>query len=105
VWKFRQASRSAIDEALPLFYGAIQRDPEFASAYAMAAWCYSLRKVNRWVNDPEREVAEGTRLVRRAVELGQNDALALASSVHPLAHLVAIWTAASHRLTEHWRWT
>src|SRR6185369_10472265 len=32
MWKFRQVSRSAIDEALPLFYEAIQRDPEFASA-------------------------------------------------------------------------
>ena len=87
MWKFRQVSRSAIDEALPLFYEAIQRDPEFASAYAMAAWCYSLRKLNRWVTDPEREVTEGTRLVRRAVELGQDDAVALAASVHALAHL------------------
>ncbi|MEZ5833418.1 MAG: winged helix-turn-helix domain-containing protein [Dongiaceae bacterium] len=87
MWKFRQASGSAIDEAQPLFYEAIQRDPEFASAYAMAAWCYSLRKVNRWMTDPGREIADGTRLVRRAVELGQNDAVALASSVHPLVHL------------------
>ena len=88
MWKFRQASRSAIGEALPMFYEAIRRDPEFASAYAMAAWCHSLRKVNRWVTDPEQEIAEGTRLVRRAAELGQNDALALASSVHALLHLV-----------------
>jgi TolB-like protein len=87
MWKFRQASRGAIDEALPMFYEAIQRDPEFASAYAMAAWCHSLRKANRWVTGPE-EIAEGTRLVRRAVELGQNDAVALASSVHALLHLV-----------------
>ena len=88
MWKFRQASRSAIDEALPMFYKAIRRDPEFASAYAMAAWCHSLRKVNRWMTDPEQEIAEGTRLVRRAAELGQNDAVALASSVHALLHLV-----------------
>ena len=87
MWKFRQVSRSAIDEALPLFYEAITRDPEFASAHAMAAWCYSLRKINRWATDPEREVAEGTRLVRRAVELGHDNAVALASSVHALAHL------------------
>src|SRR5262245_46229265 len=87
IWKFRQVSRSATDEALPLFYEAIQRDPEFASAYAMAAWCYSLRKINRWATDPERDIAEGTRLARRAVELGQNDAVALASSVHPLVQL------------------
>ena len=87
MWKFRQVTRSAIDDALPLFYEAIQRDPEFAVGYAMAAWCHSLRKVDRWMTDPERETAEGTRLVHQAVALGQNDALALASSVHALVHL------------------
>ena len=88
MWKFRQVSRGATDEALPLFYEAIQRDPEFASAYAMAAWCHSWRKLSRWMTDLEREVAEGTRLARRAVQLGQNDAVALAASAHALAHLV-----------------
>ena len=88
MWKFRQVSRSAIDEALPLFYEAIRRDPEFASAYAMAAWCHSWRKLSRWVTDLKREVAEGTRLARRAVELGQDDAVALAASAHVLTHLV-----------------
>ena len=88
MWKFRQVSRNATDEALPLFYEAIQRDPEFASAYAMAAWCHSWRKLSRWMTDVGREVAEGTRLARRAVQLGQNDAVALAASAHALAHLV-----------------
>jgi TolB-like protein len=88
MWTFRQVSRNATDEALPLFYEAIQRDPEFASAYAMAAWCHSWRKLSRWTTDVGREVAEGTRLARRAVQLGQNDAVALAASAHALAHLV-----------------
>jgi TolB-like protein len=87
MWSFRQMSRSAIDAALQLFYEAIQRDPEFASAYAMAGWCHSWRKLSRWLNDFEREIAEGTRLVRRAVELGQDDAVALAASGHALTHL------------------
>ena len=87
MWKFRQVSRSAIDEALAMFHQAIRRDPEFAAAHAMAAWCHSWRKLNRWSTDPDREIAEGTRLVRRAVELGQDDAVALAASVHALVHL------------------
>lgn len=87
IWTFRKECKDAIDAAQPLFYEAIQRDPEFASAYAMAAWCYSWRKLSRWVTDREREVAEGTRLARRAVELGQSDAVALAASAHALAHL------------------
>lgn len=87
VWTFRKESRNAIAAAQPLFYEAIQRDPEFASAYAMAAGCYSWRKLSRWLTNPEEEVAEGTRLARRAVELGQNDAVALAAGAHALAHL------------------
>jgi TolB-like protein len=88
IWTFRKECKDAIDAAQPLFYEAFQRDPEFASAYAMAAWCFSWRKISRWVTDAEREAAEGTRLARRAVELGQNDAVALAVSAHALAHLV-----------------
>jgi TolB-like protein len=87
MWTFRKDCRSAIDAAQPLFYEAIQRDPEFASAYAMAAGCYSWRKLSLWLTDREGEVAEGTRLARRAVELGQNDAVALAAGAHALAHL------------------
>lgn len=87
MWNFHQVSRSAIDEALAMFYEAMQRDQEFASAHAMAAWCYSWRKLSRWVTDFEREVTEGTRLARRAVELGRDDAVALAASAHALAHL------------------
>ena len=46
-----QGTREAIDEALPLFLKAIQLDPDFASAYAMAAWCYFWRKINGWMDD------------------------------------------------------
>jgi hypothetical protein len=40
MWSFHQATSEAIDEALSMFHEAMQRDPDFASAYAMAAWCY-----------------------------------------------------------------
>ena len=81
-------SQAAIDEALPLFYRAIEIDPDFASAYAMAAWCHVWRKVNGWMTDPAQEVTEGIRLVRRAMELGKDDAVALTRSGHALGHLV-----------------
>ena len=80
-------TREAIDEALPLFEQAIKLDPDFASAYAMAAWCYVWRKVNGWMTDRPREIAEGARLARRAVELGRDDAVALTRGGHALAHL------------------
>jgi len=88
MWTFRKDSRNAIAAEQPLFGEAIQRDAEFASAYAVAARCYSWRKLIHWLTDPEAEVAEGTRLAHRAVELGQNDAVALAGGAHALAHLV-----------------
>ncbi len=80
-------TREAIDEALSLFEKAIRLDPDFASAHAVAAWCYFWRKVNGWMTDQPREVAEGIRLARRAVELGRDDAVALTRSGHALAHL------------------
>lgn len=83
----QRGSREAIDEALPLFEQAIELDPEFASAYGMAAWCYFWRKVNGWMTDRAQEVAEGARLARLAVELGRDDAVALTRGGHALSHL------------------
>src|ERR1700682_550298 len=37
--KLHQPSPDAVNEALHLFYRAIELDPEFASAYGRAAWC------------------------------------------------------------------
>ena len=64
-------TREANDEALKMFYRAIELDPDFASAYGMAARCYSQRKTAGWMTDRAKEVAEAARLARRAAELGQ----------------------------------
>jgi len=85
--RVHHGSADTIDQALPLFHAAIAADPEFASAYAMAAWCHCWRKVNGWMRDPEREAAEGARLARCAVDLGRGDAVALTRSGHALGHL------------------
>lgn len=85
--KLHPGTRESIDQALPLFEKAIEFDPDFASAYAMAAWCHCWRKINGWMTDRPREMAEGVRLARRAVELGRDDAVALTRSGHALAHL------------------
>jgi TolB-like protein len=82
-----RGTREAINEALPLFYKAMQLDPEFASAHAMAAWCHFWRKINGWMTDRPQEIAEGVRLARLAVELGKDDAVALTRGGHALAHL------------------
>ena len=69
--------KGAIDEALLLFYRAIQLDPEFAAAYGMAAWCHVQRRNYGWVHDDVQESAEARRLAEQAVRLGNEDAVAL----------------------------
>ncbi len=80
-------TREAVDEAMRLFHKAIALDPEYAAAYGAAAWSHVWLKVNGWMSDPEREIAEGARLARRAIELGNNDAVALTRGGHALVHL------------------
>jgi TolB-like protein/DNA-binding SARP family transcriptional activator/Tfp pilus assembly protein PilF len=75
-------------EALQLFYRAIELDPDFASAYGMAAYCYCHRKTNGWIADREEEIAETARLARRAVELDKDDAVALSCGGFALAYVV-----------------
>ncbi|MGY3175661.1 TolB-like protein [Pseudomonas sp. TE12234] len=85
--KLHNGTREALDEALPLFYKAIELDGEFASAYGMAAWCHFWRKINGWMTDQAQEIAEGVRLARLAVALGRDDAVALTRGGHALSHL------------------
>ena len=74
---FSKFTRVGNDEALRLFSRAIELDPEFASAYGMAAACYDQRILGGWVIDRTEEVREAKRLAQRAIELGRDDALAL----------------------------
>ena len=85
---FHQGNQEGMNEALPLFYQAIERDPGFASAYAMAAACLFWSKFNGWVADRSEVMSEGARLAYRAIELGKDDAVALARGGHALANFV-----------------
>jgi adenylate cyclase len=87
---YQYGGREANAEALRLFHQAIELDPEFASAsaYGMAAICYDFRKASSWMTDPANDVTETARLARRAVELGKDDAVALATSGRALAYVV-----------------
>ncbi|RXT48612.1 winged helix-turn-helix domain-containing tetratricopeptide repeat protein [Bradyrhizobium betae] len=86
---YRFTIREANVEALQLFKRAIELDPEFASAYGMAAYCYVKDRTNRWpTDDLARDIAETDRLARHAIRLGSDDALALATSAGALAYVV-----------------
>jgi TolB-like protein/DNA-binding SARP family transcriptional activator len=81
-------TREGNDEALKMFYRAIELDPDFASAYGMAARCYSQRKTAGWTTDRAKEVAEAERLARLAAELGRDDPVAMWSAGLALAFVV-----------------
>jgi TolB-like protein/class 3 adenylate cyclase len=85
---YQFANRQANDEALRLFNSAIDLDPDFASAYGRAAFCYAFAKTNGWTSVTAKEIAEVKRLAQRAVELGKDDAIALAAAGWALAHIV-----------------
>jgi len=71
-------TRESTTEALELLSRSIALDPDFASPYGAAAFCYVVRKINGWTTDRLREIAESTRLARVVAQLGNDDALALA---------------------------
>ena len=92
---FHLWTREGCAKALSNFYRAIEIDPTFASAYALAAWCYCQRKVNGWRTDPAEEAVETERLARRAVGLGTADALVLGVAGLALGYIVGDISAAN----------
>lgn len=81
------ANRQANEEALRLFYSAIELDPDFVSAYDRAALCYGYEKGHGWLSNTASEIAEVRKLAQRAVELGKDDAMALSGSGWALAYV------------------
>jgi TolB-like protein/class 3 adenylate cyclase len=81
-------TREANEEALRLYYKAIELDTDFSTAYAAAGGCLCMRKGSGWVIDREKEIAEARRLARLAVQLGSNDATVLCDAGHTLAFVV-----------------
>jgi adenylate cyclase len=82
-----QYSKTTNKKAFQFFVSAIDLDPGYASAYAMATRCISLRAQNGWLTNPGEEIPEGLRLARRAIELGRDDPLVLAVGGYVIAYL------------------
>jgi TolB-like protein/class 3 adenylate cyclase len=75
-----EGTKDGEDEALRLFYSAIERDPGFATPYGMAALRYLVRRNTGRVEDKDREEAETRRLATRVSVIGSDDAVALSSA-------------------------
>src|SRR5262249_18597050 len=87
VANFYKRTREGNDEALSLFYQAIERDPDYSAAFAAAAWCFGNAKASGWVIDQEQDVAEVRRLSRRALQSGKDDATVLCQVGYVLAYV------------------
>ena len=83
-----QYTKDGFNDALQLFYRAIEMDPNFAAPYGMAARCYARHKADGWATDRLDETAETARLARSAAKLGKDDAVALCSGGFALAYVV-----------------
>jgi adenylate cyclase len=62
-------TREGNEEALNLTSRAIELDPRYASAMALAAWCYTLRVAQGWVENTHDETDKAMRLARAAIEI------------------------------------
>jgi adenylate cyclase len=85
---YRYGDQIATAEALRLFNGAIELDPDFALAYSHAGHCYAHTKTNGWFSGTANEIAETSMLAQRALELGKDDAGVLCGSGWALAFVV-----------------
>jgi len=64
-------------EALRLLHRAVEIDPRYAAAYALASYCHVRQYSQGWVSPSDPAMAEGTRMARLAAEHGQDDPEAL----------------------------
>ncbi|MCH8155488.1 MAG: CadC-family transcriptional regulator, partial [Proteobacteria bacterium] len=60
------------EEVLRLTAKAIELDERYALAMALAAWCYTLRTTNGWVDAMDDEAEEAMRLARAAIEIDKD---------------------------------
>jgi TolB-like protein/class 3 adenylate cyclase len=78
----RKATASAFD----LLRRAIERDPQYGSALALAADCHMNFHVNGWTSDPESNRCEGIDLARRALRVASDDPGVLGRAAHVLGY-------------------
>jgi adenylate cyclase len=67
-----------VNRALVFLEKAVNLDPDYAAAYALAANCRGRRLFQSWGDDPDLEAAVGAREARLALEKGSDDPEVLA---------------------------
>ena len=78
--------RDRIIEALDLLGRALERDPLYGPALALAAACHNALHVSGWTSDPEANRREGMNLARRALRCAGDDPDTLARAAYMLGY-------------------
>jgi adenylate cyclase len=78
--------RSSIIQAIDLLEQAIERDPSYGPALALAAMCYQNLHMNGWSKDQEADCRLSIDLARRAIRVGSDDPFVLSASAHALGY-------------------
>ena len=91
-------TREGLTEALELLKQALEIDPRYGTAAALAATCHTLKIVQGWAADPKWEIAEATRLSFLALSIDANDAETLALVGRGRAYLSGDFDAAMEML-------
>jgi TolB-like protein/class 3 adenylate cyclase len=76
-----------INLALDLLGQAINRDPRYGPALALAAFCHVHLDVNGWADNPEANQRTGVDLARQALQVAADDPNVLGHAAFVLAHL------------------
>ena len=66
-------AKEPVAQALDLLERAIDRDPRYGPALAVAAFCYSQRVWSGWTDDPEKERRIGIERARQALQCARHD--------------------------------
>jgi TolB-like protein len=69
-----EGTEESLEAALSTLGKALQIDPDYAPAMALAAYCYAGGSIQGWSNDITGDAERGLRLAARALELGKDDA-------------------------------
>jgi adenylate cyclase len=81
-----EGGRAGVQEALELLGRAIERDPGYGPALALAAHCHQVLDIIGWSDDPATNRNEGIDLARKALRVARDDPDVLGRAAHAFAY-------------------
>jgi adenylate cyclase len=81
-----EGGRAGTQQALELLGRAIERDPGYGSALALAAHCHQVLDIIGWTKDPAANRNEGIDLARKALRVSGDDPDVLGRAAHAFGY-------------------